>query len=386
MDAISTLVRMARLEAGVDVRCLLAGAHVLDNPPGPPGEVPFHILLAGHCVVETGRRLVDLRAGDVLVLPRAGGHRVRVAAGGPPVPAERHEGASVATLSSASTPDVDLFCGRFSYRPGAGELLFAGLPDVLYASFGVGPESPLRLLGELMRHEASLDGPGAGALLASLCEALLALVLRGDGSGPRAASTPAWTAVADPALRAVVDAVVHEPGEPWTIARLAEVAGVSRATLVRRFPAATGMSAGDFLTRTRMTVAADLLTTTRRSVEDIAECVGYRSPSAFGRAFRHTTGSTPAGWRRAAAVAPGRWEVSRPGKGGGSRRDDEPADQLAVERERVPEVHRAAREVAVEPLGDGPAVRPVVHRSPVGGGVGVHRGAGGPSGARPPHG
>jgi AraC family transcriptional activator of mtrCDE len=255
--------------------------------------------------VRAGGRTVGLEAGDVLVLPRAERHVVRVDAGAPPVPAARQEGTSVATLRSASAPHVDLFCGHFAYRPGAGELLFAGLPDVLHASFGTGAASPLRLLGELMRSEAAQDGPGAGALLAALCEALLALVLRGGGDGSRAAAGPAWTAVTDPGLRAVIDAVVREPQKRWTLAGLAEVAGVSRATLVRRFPAATGMGVADFLTRTRMTVAADLLTTTRRSLEDIAAAVGYRSSSAFGRAFRITTGTTPACWRRAATAPRG---------------------------------------------------------------------------------
>jgi AraC family transcriptional regulator, activator of mtrCDE len=60
------------------------------------------------------------------------------------------------------------------------------------------------------------------------------------------------------------------------------------------------MGVADFLTRTRMTVAAGLLTTTGRSLEDIAASVGYRSPSAFGRAFREITGTTPARWRRSA--------------------------------------------------------------------------------------
>ncbi|MEU6495109.1 AraC family transcriptional regulator [Streptomyces sp. NPDC046984] len=308
MDAISTLLRMARLEGGVDVRCMLAGSHALDNPPGGTGMVPFHLLLDGLCMVETGGRAVELRAGDVLVLPRAGRHRVRVTAMEPPVPADRYEGRSVATLRSEGPTTVDLFCGHYTYRPGAGELLFAGLPDIVHASFGTGADSPLRLLGELMRNEATLDGPGAGALLASLCEALLALVLRGDGSSrpPAAAVPPPWTAVVDPGLRAVVDAVILEPHRSWTIARLARLAGVSRATLVRRFSAATGMGVADFLARTRMTVAADLLTTTERSLDDIAASVGYRSPSAFGRAFRTVTGMTPARLRRSAA-AYGHW-------------------------------------------------------------------------------
>lgn len=303
MDAISTLIRMARLDGVVDVRCLLAGSHVLDNPP-TPGRVPFHLLLDGYCTAEVDGHTIDLRPGDVLVLPRAGQHRVRVVADLPPVPADRREGASVATLASAGVgiQTIDLFCGHYTYQPGAGELLFAGLPDVLHASFGTGPDSPLRLLGELMRNEAGLDGPGAGALLASLCEALLALVLRGDGADHPATTLPApWTAVAvgDAGLRAVIDAVVHRPQEPWTIASLAEIAGVSRATLVRHFSAATGMGVADFLTRIRMTIAADLLTTTGRSLDAVAEAVGYQSTSAFGKAFRTATGTTPSRLRRA---------------------------------------------------------------------------------------
>lgn len=317
MDAISTLIRMARLDGVVDVRCLLAGSHVLDNPPAP-GRVPFHLLLDGYCTAEVDGHTIDLRPGDVLVLPRAGQHRVRATTDLPPVPADLREGASVATLASAGVgvgagaeagaeaevPTIDLFCGHYTYQPGAGELLFAGLPDVLHASFGTGPDSPLRLLGELMRNEAGLDGPGAGALLASLCEALLALVLRGDGIDHPATTLPApWTAVAvtDAGLRAVIDAVVHRPQEPWTIASLAEIAGVSRATLVRHFSAATGIGVADFLTRIRMTIAADLLTTTSRSLDAIAEAVGYQSTSAFGKAFRTATGTTPSRLRRAAA-------------------------------------------------------------------------------------
>ncbi|ACU71480.1 transcriptional regulator, AraC family [Catenulispora acidiphila DSM 44928] len=304
MDAISTLIRMARLDGVVDVRCLLTGSHVLDNPP-TSGRVPFHLLLDGYCTAEIDGHTIDLRPGDVLVLPRGGEHRVRVTTEAPAVPADLRQGASVATLasSSADASTIDLFCGHYTYQPGAGELLIAGLPDILHASFGTGPDSPLRLLGELMRSEAGLDGPGAGALLASLCEALLALVLRGDGTGHPATTTlpTPWTAVAvtDPGLRAVIDAVVHRPREPWTIAVLAHLAGVSRATLVRHFSAATGMGVADFLTRIRMTIAADLLTTTDRSLDAVAEAVGYQSTSAFGKAFRTATGTTPSRLRRA---------------------------------------------------------------------------------------
>jgi AraC family transcriptional regulator, activator of mtrCDE len=47
-------------------------------------------------------------------------------------------------------------------------------------------------------------------MVASTCEALLALVLRGAATS----EVPPWTAVTDPGLRAVVDAVASESGRP----------------------------------------------------------------------------------------------------------------------------------------------------------------------------
>ncbi|MFF3563790.1 helix-turn-helix domain-containing protein [Streptomyces sp. NPDC002574] len=60
------------------------------------------------------------------------------------------------------------------------------------------------------------------------------------------------------------------------------------------------MNAGEFVTRLRMLLAADLLTGTDRPVGAVAAAVGYGSESAFGRAFRVATGTTPARLRRSA--------------------------------------------------------------------------------------
>jgi AraC family transcriptional activator of mtrCDE len=70
-----------------------------------------------------------------------------------------------------------------------------------------------------------------------------------------------------------------------------------RATFIRRFIRATGMTVGQFVTRLRMMIAADLLAGGHQSVRAIADGVGYRSTSAFGRAFRAATSTNPAGFR-----------------------------------------------------------------------------------------
>ena len=107
-----------------------------------------------------------------------------------------------------------------------------------------------------------------------------------------------WTAAHDERIRAVIDEVFRDPGADWPIASLARVAAMSRATFIRHFYHSTGMTVGAFLTHIRLMTAAELLADTELTVASVAAEVGYRSESAFSRAFRMATGSTPARFRR----------------------------------------------------------------------------------------
>ena len=53
-----------------------------------------------------------------------------------------------------------------------------------------------------------------------------------------------------------------------------------------------------YLTRWRLQLAAQALTTTPRGVADIASEVGYESEAAFNRAFKRFFGTPPARYRR----------------------------------------------------------------------------------------
>ena len=52
-------------------------------------------------------------------------------------------------------------------------------------------------------------------------------------------------------------------------------------------------------------VAADLLTRDDRQIGTIAAAVGYRSESAFGKAFRTAMNTTPARFRKLVRDTPG---------------------------------------------------------------------------------
>jgi AraC family transcriptional activator of mtrCDE len=107
-----------------------------------------------------------------------------------------------------------------------------------------------------------------------------------------------WTAAGDSRIAAVVERVLDDPGADWSIDRLSAAATMSRATFIRHFQHSTGMTVGAFLTRARLMTAAELLRSGDTTVAAIAAQVGYQSESAFGRAFRTATGTTPARFRR----------------------------------------------------------------------------------------
>ncbi|MDN3353759.1 AraC family transcriptional regulator [Actinomadura sp. DC4] len=300
MDPLSRLVGLARPEGTVDVRCLLAGRFALDNPARRPGEVPFHLLLEGRCAVEFAGRTIALRAGDVLLFPRGAAHRLFADRDGEPVEIVEEPGAAFPVRRSrAARPEVDLFCGCYHVAPGAGDLLFRTLPEVLHVSFGADGHEPVRMLSALLRREADAGGPGGAAIVSSLCNALLAMVLRVSPERRLPEDVP-WTAATDEAVLCVIDAVLSEPGRAWNITSFAARAAMSRATFIRHFTRATGVTVGQFVTRLRMMIAADLLADGRRSVSAVADAVGYCSASAFGRAFRAATSTSPARFRAAA--------------------------------------------------------------------------------------
>ncbi|SEF36365.1 AraC family transcriptional regulator, activator of mtrCDE [Amycolatopsis pretoriensis] len=301
MDTISRLLRMAQLGATLEKHCLLGAATRMDIARYGELEVPFHVLLDGECRLYVGREVFELRSGDVVLIPSGAAHRVVTAGPGRPRGIVETDGDAFATTRSerGGDPVIDLFCGHYTVNAGAGALLFRSLPGAIHVAFGQSAETDevLRALSSLMRLEASREGSGTAAILAALCTVLLAMVLR----TARGADV-VWTAVTDPGIADAVGSVLAEPGQDWTIERLGRQASMSRATFLRRFVRETGMTVGAFLARARVMAAAELLTTTDAPVATVADRVGYRSESAFGRAFRAEVGTTPGRFRREAVL------------------------------------------------------------------------------------
>ncbi|MFC8369038.1 MULTISPECIES: AraC family transcriptional regulator [unclassified Streptomyces] len=97
-------------------------------------------------------------------------------------------------------------------------------------------------------------------------------------------------------LRPIVDVVRADPADQRTLTGWAAALGCSARTITRAFQSETGTSFARWVASVRAQHAVHLLSL-GFEVDVVADAVGYRSASAFGAAFRRTTGMTPGRFR-----------------------------------------------------------------------------------------
>jgi AraC-like DNA-binding protein len=85
--------------------------------------------------------------------------------------------------------------------------------------------------------------------------------------------------------------------EPITLSDVAEAVGYSPAYLTDLVRRQTGQTVNRWIVQRRMAEARSLLLETERSIEQIAEAVGYCYVGHFFRQFRQYHGTTPNAWR-----------------------------------------------------------------------------------------
>jgi AraC-like DNA-binding protein len=256
-----------RLAAG-DVAIFRGPDHytVADDPATPP-DIVIHP--GQRCETPDGRPLVDTMA------------------------------LGVRTWGNAVDGETVMLVGTYELDGEVSRRLLRALPTLLVLRDGEWdcPVIPL-LAAEIVK-----DEPGQEAVLDRLLDLLAIAVLRAWFARPDAAA-PAWyRAHGDPVVGRALRMLHNNPAHPWTVARLADEAGVSRATLARRFQELVGEPPMSFLTGWRIALGADLLREPGATVGSVAHQVGYGTPFAFSTAFKRVRGVSPQQYRAAAAAA-----------------------------------------------------------------------------------
>lgn len=91
---------------------------------------------------------------------------------------------------------------------------------------------------------------------------------------------------------------------PWTIGDLARDMKMSKRTFERRFFEATGSPPGEWLIDERVEAAKQMLASTTRPMEDVAQAVGLASAHALRHHFRRRVKLSPSEYRQSFAENP----------------------------------------------------------------------------------
>jgi AraC-like DNA-binding protein len=98
-------------------------------------------------------------------------------------------------------------------------------------------------------------------------------------------------------LLTVLHYIEEHLGDHLNNGQLAELARTSESRFIRRFRDATGRTPGRFIQDRRLRRASDMLVSTDRSIEDIAQACGFANRYHFTRVFSQRMGCPPARYR-----------------------------------------------------------------------------------------
>ena len=143
----------------------------------------------------------------------------------------------------------------------------------------------------------AIVGRFAGPSLARACANYLLLDER-RSQAPFMAIT--YLAGQDPRIAKAEKWVRDNIARDFAIEELAEAVALAPRTFARRIAATCGVSPIQFVQRIRLETARFLLETTRLSVEQIAQRIGYAEPSTLRRLIRRDTKHPPGHFRPAA--------------------------------------------------------------------------------------
>jgi AraC-like DNA-binding protein len=300
MDPLSDIIALLRPHTAVSKPITGRGKWgVRYSAYGTPG---FGVVISGRCwLAVEGEEPVELGRGDFVLLPATPAFSmfsqpdVDCVHRDPTDNAVRHG-------DQQGDPDFQMLGGAFRIEQVNATLLVQLLPRMIHIRSSEGRTGRLSRLIELIMEECASDHPGKEMILQRLLEVMLVESLRWRSVGGDALPTGLLSGMRDPALARALRALHSDVRAGWTVAELAGLAGMSRSAFAARFSETLGCAPMEYLSRWRMALAQDSLSRGVKSLDRLADEIGYDSASAFSTAFRRRLGWSPGAFARSRRV------------------------------------------------------------------------------------
>lgn len=262
----------------------------------------FTIILKGACwIAFEGEQPLKLEKGAFLLLPATPAFTL---SSHPAIACEPRDPMDVPARYGEQEGEADFesLGGTFRIEAANAPLLLALLPRMIHVPPSEGRSVRFRRVIDLIMEECSGDEPGKDMILRRLLEVLLIEALRLRGVATDDDRAGLLNGMRDPALARVLGAMHADVRADWTVAGLARIAGQSRSAFAARFGAVLGCGPIEYLVRWRMALAKDALLRGTKTLDRIADEIGYESASAFSTAFRKRLGCPPGKFARSSSA------------------------------------------------------------------------------------
>ncbi|MDW3222529.1 MAG: AraC family transcriptional regulator [Paracoccaceae bacterium] len=261
--------------------------------PGFPDVLSFAVITHGRCFMKVGDDdPFEVEKGDLVLMT---------------------SGAPIGFFSSIDTPlltleelpirkvtelyetleygsggaETGIMYGLVRIDHAASGMLMRLLPDVLKIDpWEEDAGSWLQSTLQFIAREARELRPGGETVITRLADVVVIEAIRRWLNSAPDANRGWLKAARDPQIGRTIVAIHRTPAVAWTVASLAEVAGMSRSAFAARFSKLVGVPAIQYLATWRMHLAREKLVSTDQPISQIAADIGYMSEPAFNKAFK----------------------------------------------------------------------------------------------------
>jgi len=282
----------------------------------PIAGAPFHIVLEGEAWLKDGRgELQRVGPGDMATVPRGTPYQLLSTPDAYAVPFRQvmtelgledwKPGDRIKPvllrMGDVGERPTKMISGVFDFADRRTNPLLVNLPDVLIlraTDSRTAPGARPQEIGRMISDEIEADNLGANLVAGRLADYLFVQSVRAHLVGT-VSSRPGWLrGLRDPSIGRSLAMMHADPRRQWSVVSLAQEVGMSRSQFADQFKRHVGKGPIEYLTEWRMYEAAGSIEKHELPIKEIAQRAGYKSTTAFGKAFKRWAGASPASTRR----------------------------------------------------------------------------------------
>lgn len=275
IDGLSEILHLLDLDVDIYHNAKVCGDWRIDEHK--VGATCFHIVTLGNCRMSVpGYDAMELQVGDLVIFPREVTHNIL------PIESLSGDQQHLSYTESESIAGTGLLCGEVKFQHKGSRFLLDALPAFFVIRHSAG-NSWLESLLKMIVYENTHPQAASKAIVNRLSELLFTYALRQylEDSPEHSGMLAIYS---DMRLMKAISCIHNLPHENWTLETLAKAAGLSRTVFAETFKSTSGWTPGQYLIWWRMQLAWSLLSK-GESISRVTEKVGYKSESAFSRAF-----------------------------------------------------------------------------------------------------